>query len=189
MFQFNTAASLVNTLRRSFHVSSIDFASPLRKKKVVNPLTSKKQYDRKVRRLEREIARLSALKPTLKPILELKLPTNVAKEIEARTRAVDAEQQQAQTLLRYYLKLWSDYQSLEATNELRQIAAMTRSQEKALKLLRDEYPELYQQAVALDQQLIPYTVAGSSIRKETPPNPQYRCPDGKATDTTKLWKL
>ena len=170
---------------RGIATSSVCFAEPLRKKKVVNPATTKKQYDRKVRKLEREIRVLENAKPKLKPILELQIPLQVKREIDARIRSDGDEV--AQKLLNSYFKVWSIYKSLEGEAELRHIKNCVRAQENALKVLKSDYPELYKEAVQLDQNLIPFQV--TEVRKETPAVENFSCPDGKQQDITKEWKL
>ncbi|XP_017489395.1 PREDICTED: 39S ribosomal protein L40, mitochondrial-like, partial [Rhagoletis zephyria] len=101
---------------RGLHVTSPAFAEPLRKKKAIDPSTTKKQYERKVRRLEKEINKLESIDPKLKPILELQLPPQVKKELDARKRSeVDKN---IHSLLNAYLKVWSIYKTIETKSEL-----------------------------------------------------------------------
>ncbi|KAI2803185.1 39S ribosomal protein L40, mitochondrial [Blomia tropicalis] len=170
---------------RNLHITAPAFAEPLRKKKIINPLTTKKQYERKLRRLEREISKLESIEPKLKPILELHLQPFVKKDIEARKR--NETDQTNHKLLNAYLKIWSIYKTLETETELSQIRCAARAQERALSLLKRDYPQLYLEAIQIDPNLIPYTV--TNIKKDTPPVESYNCPDGKEYDTTKQWKL
>lgn len=187
MFKFcsNKYINILYQSKQSLHMTNPNYASPLRKKKVVNPLTTKKQYDRKVRRLEREISKLQSIEPKLKPILELQLPPQVKKDLDSRLRKeID---QTSHNLLNSYLKVWSIYKSIETQSELEHIHEAAKSQEKALHLLRRDYPELYSAAIEIDPKLIPYTV--DNVKKETPPLESYNCPDGKEYDITKEWRL
>ena len=56
-----------------------------------------------------------------------------------------------------------------------------------MNLLKKDYSELYNSAIQLDPELIPYTVF--NVKKDSPPSESYNCPDGNETDTTKQWKL
>ncbi|KAH9403952.1 39S ribosomal protein L40, mitochondrial [Tyrophagus putrescentiae] len=170
---------------RGLHVTSPAFAEPLRKKKAIDPSTTKKQYERKVRRLEKEINKLESIDPKLKPILELQLPPQVKKELDARKRSeVDKN---IHSLLNAYLKVWSIYKTIETKSELYHIANAARAQEGALNVLKRDYPKLYTAAIQIDPSLLPYTVL--NVKKDTPPADSYTCPDGKEVDITKEWKL
>lgn len=171
--------------QRSINTSAILYAAPLRKKKVVNPLTTKKQFERKVRRLEKEIARLESVPPKLKPILEYQLPPDVTNELDQRKRT--QTDPICHQLLSHYLKIWSIYKGLERKREMEWICFVSDAQSKALKLLQRDYPDLYEKAVQIDPKLIPYRV--DVMKKHTPPNPNYKCIDGIKTDITKEWKL
>lgn len=170
---------------RCLHVTSPAFGAPLRKKKAVDPGTTKKQYERKVRRLEKEINKLESIDPKLKPILELQLPPQVKKGLDSRRRP-EADKI-SHSLLNAYLKVWAIYKNIETKSELQHIANAAQSQEGALNALKREYPELYNAAIQIDTSLLPYTV--HNVKKDTPPTDLYTCPDGKEMDVTKEWKL
>lgn len=171
--------------QRFIHSTCINYSAPLRKKKVINPLTHKKQFERKVRKLEKEIKRLEAIPPKLIPILELQLPPKVIKELDDRKRkdvkTIDDK------IINQYNKVWAIYRQIESNQEMKYIKKVASTQDKALNLLKNNYPDLYQEAIQLDPNLIPFKI--EIVKKHTPPIASYKCPDGKATDITKEWKL
>ena len=170
---------------RRLHLTSHCYAEPLRKKKTIDPLVAKKQFERKIRKLEREIYKLQSIEPKLKPILEQQLPPQVLKDYENRVRK--ETDQSIPKLMKSFLKVWCIYKNLETQSELKYIRAVAQSQEKTMNLLKKDYSELYNSAIQLDPELIPYTVF--NVKKDSPPSESYNCPDGNETDTTKQWKL
>jgi len=171
--------------QRTIFLTNPNFAEPLRKKKVVDPQTTKKQFERKVRKLEKAIKTLESQDPKLKPILEMQLPPQVKKELDVRKRQETDEM--GHKMLKAYLRVWSIYKSLESEKEIKAIQTAASAQEKALDVLKRDYPDLYNAAIQLDPNLIPYTV--NNVKKDTPPADSYTCPDGKEYDTTKAWRL
>lgn len=184
MFELATRINQIIS-SRAIHQSAVVFASPLRKKKQINPLITKKQFERKIRRLEREIAKLEAISLKLKPILELQLPPYILKEIEKRSR--EEKDEKAEQLLQSYYNAWSVFKSIERQNELKNIGTVRNAQKRALDLLQRDYPQLYHEAIQLDPELIPFKV--DVVKKDTPPVDSYHCPDGREQDITKEWKL
>lgn len=182
---FSKPVNLVQLGERSLHLTTPVYSTPLRKKKVANPLTTKKQFERKLRRLEREINKLESIDPKLKPILELQLPPQVKKDLDSRKRKED--DQVSHNLLNSYLKVWSIYRTIETQAELHHIRNAASAQEKALSVLKQDYPHLYKAAIEIDPTLLPFTVV--TVKKDTPPVDSYACPDGKEFDITKEWKL
>lgn len=179
------SSSIARLGERGLHVTSPAFAEPLRKKKAVDPGTTKKQYERKVRRLEKEISKLESIDPKLKPILELQLPPQVKKNLDSRKRP--ETDKNSHNLLNAYLKVWAIYKSIETKSELKHIANAAKAQEAALNVLKREYPELFNAAIQIDTSLLPYTVF--NVKKDTPPTDSYTVPDGREQDITKEWKL
>lgn len=171
-------------LQRGIHLSRPLFAEPLRKKKQVSPLVTKKQYERKIRRLEREINKLESIPLKLKPILELQLSPQILKELDARTRKEKDED--AKRLLDSFYDAWCVYKFAESVTEMKSIVSVRNAQKRALNALKS-YPDLYEQAIQVDPELIPFKV--DNIKKHTPPIENYNCPDGNEFDITKEWKL
>ncbi|XP_075675733.1 mitochondrial ribosomal protein L40 [Dermatophagoides pteronyssinus] len=185
----STTTTLLLPSTRSIHLSIISYASPLRKKKIVNPLTTRKQFERKVRRLEREINRLESIPLKLKPILEQQLPPNVVRELNERKRTITNDERNQLDKMHVYLnKILSIYRGIETREEMRLIKLAVDSQQKALNILQRDYPELYSEAIQIDHNLIPYQI--NNVKKHTTPNPSsYKCPDGRQQDITKEWRL
>ncbi|MBN3306833.1 RM40 protein, partial [Amia calva] len=64
------------------------------------------------------------------------------------------------------------------------ISAALDAQKEALQQLRQESEELYQAAVKRDARLFPFNHQGPSY---SPPIDNYRSPDGKYNDITKVY--
>lgn len=67
---------------------------------------------------------------------------------------------------------------------LRQIETLMQAQEKALLELRSESEELYQAAVQVDLNLVPFHAEGPTA---TPPINKYESPDGEYVNISKNW--
>jgi large subunit ribosomal protein L40 len=148
---------------RGLFTTSYLFAEPLRKKKRIDPQVLKRRTERKLRKLEKEIRRLESTKKQLKPIIE------------------------ANNELKRMTKLWSIYKSEERVTELKSIKSMVYSQNRALNELRKESQELYESAISVDNDLMPFKV--EDVKKETPKIDNYETPDGRITDLTKQWTM
>lgn len=70
-------------------------------------------------------------------------------------------------------KEWSRYKGAQRVEDNKIIAAIVKAQEKALHELRLESEELYQAAIQIDPQIIPFKAIGPVV---TPPIAQYAPP-------------
>ncbi len=163
MSLLNTFMNRVLVPNRGLFTTSYLFAEPLRKKKRIDPQVLKRRTERKLRKLEKEIRRLESTKKQLKPIIE------------------------ANNELKRMTKLWSIYKSEERVTELKSIKSMVYSQNRALNELRKESQELYESAISVDNDLMPFKV--EDVKKETPKIDNYETPDGRITDLTKQWTM
>ncbi|XP_054167165.1 39S ribosomal protein L40, mitochondrial-like [Oppia nitens] len=170
---------------RPIFTSACLMAEPMRKKKRIDPQLLKRREERKLRKLEKEIKRLEATPKQLKPIIELQLTPQVIKELEQRKRQ-EINDQSLQEWQRIH-KLWSIYKCEQRLAEIKSITSMVKSQNNALKVLRNESEELYQSAISIDDNLIPFKT--NNVKKETPKVEEYVPPDGKMNDITKQWAM
>lgn len=91
-----------------------------------------------------------------------------------------AEQERRDLLL----KSWAAYKAQENLKDLKILDKLMLSQEKALDELRFESPELYEQAIMPDIDMVPYVVKGPV---NTPPIKNYTYVDGDYVNTTKIY--
>lgn len=82
-------------------------------------------------------------------------------------------------------KNWNRYRMQEKLRDFQQIDKMLNAQQKALQELRFESEELYQAAIQLDTNLVPFHVEGPTA---TPPIDKYDSPDGEYTNISKKWE-
>lgn len=81
-------------------------------------------------------------------------------------------------------KKWAHYRLDENVSDFRILEKITNAQMKALKELRLESEELYEQAVQPDMEMIPFTAIGPT---NTPPIKDYNYVDGDYNDVTKMY--
>lgn len=181
--------------QRNIFTTSELFGSPLRKKKRIDPLLLKKRTERKINRIQREIRKLEKSTKQLKPIVELELPPQIMREIDNRTRhelegenrTHELEMKKAETELKVLFNFYAIYQSEQQRILTNSIKTMVNSQKKALYHLKMHSQQLYDAALSIDKDFLPYKV--EQVRKETPPNHDYQPPDGKHQDVTKDWRM
>merc|ERR1712038_2230484 len=166
-----------------FKHSPILCGEPKKKKKVDIQIYHQREQKRK-RKLEKSIARLVKKGRPLKPIDEIEGDRYIAKTMEGRERLSESlsfEELEERALL---LKDWQRYRHAIHKNMMNQINRAQASQQKALDELRAESEELYQQAIQIDPDLLPYEHKGPL---STPPIEKYDAPDGDYFDTTKVY--
>ncbi|XP_064599318.1 large ribosomal subunit protein mL40-like [Liolophura sinensis] len=168
----------------SFQASSVLWTSPMKKKKKVDPQLLIAKEQKKKRRIEKQIRRLEKFSRKLKPVDEISGDIKLRKELEFRKRdrpVLTFEESERRALLQ---KEWTRYKYHQYGDECEAISRLILSQEKALEELRKESEELYQQAIQIDENLIPYECEGPVA---TPPIEDYKSPDGEYKDTTKKY--
>ncbi|KAG8230971.1 hypothetical protein J437_LFUL003929 [Ladona fulva] len=159
-------------------------AEPLKKKKRIDPQILKQREERKKRRLEKQIRRLEKNARQFKPIDELEVPLKLIDERELRTRnlsPISPEEEERRALL---FKAWARYKREQRLEEIQMIDRVIFCQQKAMDELRKESEDLYQKAIQLDTELIPFEATGPM---RTPPIKAYEGPDGEYIDVSKKW--
>lgn len=82
------------------------------------------------------------------------------------------------------LNKWSNYRLEQKLQNFQRIDNLLLSQQKALQELRYESEELYQAAIQIDPDLMPFHAKGPVA---TPPIDNYNSPDGEYSDISKKW--
>ncbi|KAL6267594.1 hypothetical protein P5V15_000668 [Pogonomyrmex californicus] len=165
-----------------FKVSSVLLGEPLKRKKKLDPAIIKAREDRRKRKLEKQIRRLQKQSRQLKPISEIEVPSKLIEEREQRLRKlppISEEEAESRILLQ---KEWNKYKTQQHLALIQTIDSILHSQQRALDELRAESEELYQQAIQIDFDFIPYTTKGPL---KTPPIENYDCPDGEYINITR----
>lgn len=171
---------------RNIYTSNILNAEPPKKKRRLDPAVLKTRVERKIRKHEREIARLENEPRQLIPILEYQLNNSEIKELKSRPGRSLEEAGLNESTLKAARKLWTFYRTEQSRLEWSSIRRIEKAQTHALETLKELDEDLYKRTVAVDDYtLIPHV--SSHIRKETPANPQYKPPDGYIKNITKEW--
>lgn len=171
---------------RSLHTSSVMFAEPLKKKKRLDPAVLKMRVDRKIKKLEKSIRQLESADKVLIPILEHTVPPHVHKELELRTRT-DVNVSQLKERMDRLLQVWALYRKRVDTQQSQSLKKVLQAQRKALDELQAESQELYEHAISIDEQLLPFQ--DNTIITERGPCSAYVPPDGTRTNVTKQWVM
>lgn len=157
----------------------------MKKKKKMDIQLVKMRHERKIRKLEKAIRQLKKTPRQLKPIEEYKLPPAVMKEIPIRTRPITEEDKQVFETLEKMKRLWVTYRSTERLMEQKCLRRVVAMQAQALRVLQTENPALYEAAVSIDPNFLPFD--DQHMITETAPNPEYVPPDGVKVDVSKIW--
>ncbi|XP_023242876.1 39S ribosomal protein L40, mitochondrial-like [Centruroides sculpturatus] len=157
---------------------------PLKKKKRVDPAILRKREERKRKKIEKGIRRLEKTAKKLKPLDECEIPKNIVMELDKRTRKVEKLTEKEEQERANIMKEWHKYKKEQFENELNMLDRIMMAQENALLELKNESEDLYQAALQLDTQFIPFMVKGPTA---TPPNANYEPPNGVYVDTTKRY--
>lgn len=171
---------------RQLHTSSVMFAEPLKKKKRLDPVILKMRVDRKIKKLEKSIHQLECADKVMKPILEHTLPPHVHKELESRTRTGVSATELKERMDRLF-QVWALYRKQVDTQQSQSLKRVLQAQQRALDELKAESHELYEHAISIDDQLLPFQ--DSSLITERGPCSAYVPPDGIRTDVTKQWVM
>jgi len=167
------------------------FGEPLKKKKKIDPELLKHKTEKKIRRLERDLAVLKRTPKQLKPVSEVQPSPQFLRSLETRRRELTPDEQtildQDRELTNKLLKLWSIYKSLQWQLEYRCLERMIASQNHALNQLKEESEGLYDAALQIEPDFLPYS--DFPVKKETAPIVNYVPPDGEKKDVTKQWSM
>ncbi|XP_022108361.1 39S ribosomal protein L40, mitochondrial-like [Acanthaster planci] len=167
-----------------FRATQLLCAEPPKKKKRVDPKLEMMRQQRMLKRMRKIQFKMGD--PELKPIEEFRSDKKLLLDERRKREAPDLtyEEQERRALLQ---KDWARHKFQEHVAETQRIRDLLKAQEKALRELRAESEELYQQAVQVDQGLFPFEVTGPTY---TPPIPGYAktSPDGEYVDISKQYK-
>lgn len=173
---------------RSISTTCVLNAMPPKKKRRMDPAMLKTKVEKKIRKHEREIAKLEAAPRQLIPILEYQLNNSQIRDLEARPGRTFEEIGTSQAEYKAAIRLWAMYCTEQSKIMRDSINRVESSQTRALETLKELDEELYKRTVAYDEfNLIPHE--SSHIKKETPANPKYKSPDGYIKNTTKDWVM
>jgi len=154
----------------------------MKKKKKVDMSIVLGREMKKRRKIEKAIRKQEMKGQKLKPVEEIEGDRTVLKTLDKRKRdvaTVSFDESEQRALLH---KNWTRYKTQQFVNEWRTVERVVRSQSSALLELRQESEQLYQQAIEIDEKLIPFEARGPL---ETPPIKGYLAPDGDSVDTTR----
>jgi large subunit ribosomal protein L40 len=152
-----------------------------KKKKIDVSIIVGKELKRR-KKLEKMIRKQEQKGIKLKPIEEIEGDRAVIKTLDKRKRVVvplSFDECERRALLH---KSWARYKTQQFVAEWVAVQRVTDQQTRALQELRRESEQLYQQAIQLDEALIPFDFKGPM---ETPPIKGYVAPDGEYVDTTR----
>ncbi|XP_035717230.1 39S ribosomal protein L40, mitochondrial-like isoform X2 [Vespa mandarinia] len=130
-----------------FGITNMLLAEPLKKKKKLDPAIIRQREERKKKKLEKSIRRLQKFAKKLKPISELEIPLFLKNEKEQRKRifpSLSEEEEDKRVLLQ---KEWTRYKTKQHKNDIQTIEELMLSQNRALKELKAESEELYNEAI------------------------------------------
>nr|XP_018917687.1 PREDICTED: 39S ribosomal protein L40, mitochondrial [Bemisia tabaci] len=165
--------------------SSVLYGEPLKKKKKIDPAIVRAREDRKKKKIERAIKKLKRQANRPKPVDEIEVPYELVDQKELRERP--AAQWSEEELLEKHilLKKWTLYKQQRRLEDLQLIDRMVYSQQRALDELKLASPRLYEAAIQIDPELLPYSTEGPVY---TPPVKDYDSPDGEYLDVSKKWE-
>ncbi|XP_059471169.1 large ribosomal subunit protein mL40 [Neocloeon triangulifer] len=167
-----------------FRITPCLLAEPMKKKKRIDPAVTRAREERRKKKIEKAIRKLEKNARQLKPIDELEIPPEVYDTLKQRIRkrgVLSHEEMEERALL---LKEWSKYKMKLKLLDIQLLDRAIMSQQKALDELRLESEELYQEAVQMDLNVMPFTIKGPT---HTPAIKDYDSPDGEYTDISKDW--
>ncbi|KAL2717133.1 hypothetical protein V1478_012833 [Vespula squamosa] len=164
-----------------FGITNMLLAEPLKKKKRLDPAIIRQREERKRKKLEKSIRRLQKYAKKLKPINELEIPLYLKTEQEQRTRILPPLSKEEEDRRIFLYKEWTRYKNKQHKNDINTIERLILSQKRALRELKAESEELYNEAIQIDLTFLPYLKQGPC---RTPPIQNYDTPDGEYIDIT-----
>uniref|UniRef100_A0A1B6DHD1 Large ribosomal subunit protein mL40 n=1 Tax=Clastoptera arizonana TaxID=38151 RepID=A0A1B6DHD1_9HEMI len=159
------------------------YGEPLKKKKRLDPAIVRAREERKKKKLEKQIKRLEKNSRQLKPIDEVEVPIILLNENRSRKASVLTPEILDERVL--LTKAWSRYKLKSHLADVQMIDRIMYSQQKALDELQKESEDLYQAAIQVDPDFLPFIVKGPV---ENPPSKTYDPPDGEYIDISKKWE-
>ena len=159
-------------------------AEPMKAKKRIDPAVLAAREARKRKKLEREIKKMERFGRKMKPIEEHESDRVVLKELELRKRSVKELSKEELDDEHFLKKEWANFVNQQQLNQMAQINRALKFQQKALKELKGDNTHLYNMAIQLDQNLVPFVREGPV---HTPPTKAYEPPEGDYFDVTYLY--
>lgn len=173
---------------RCISKSQILMAEPPRKRRRIDPAVLKVRVEKKIKKHEREIARIEREPRKLIPILEYQLFRAEREELLSRPTRKIEDFGLNEGIYRAAFRLWTFHRHEQSKIQSKSIRRVEQAQKNALEALKVLDLELYNRATEVDELgLLPYY--SSQVKKETPPNNKYTPPDGYVKDVSREWVL
>ncbi|CAH8634672.1 unnamed protein product [Heterobilharzia americana] len=148
------------------HTTPIAMSEPLKKKKRVDPIIEQQRTGRKVRKIEKEIKRLSRFDRKLKPIEDIEGDRQLIKESKSRQRPpIDISENEIDQRMGIWKK-WTRYQLRVSHRENALYKSVLTAQQQALDWLYKTSPNLYKEAIKPCSKLIGESISNSYTEGE-----------------------
>lgn len=175
------------TLASHRHISTTPavMAMPAKRKRKMDPMVERTREEKRKKRLAKALKKMESKTRINKPLMEMEPGPALIKEAETiRARKIEVSEAtiDERALL---LKDWNRFCNVRYKNEIHQMDRAIMSQNRALEALRQESQELYSQAVAVDDTLLPFVASGPTA---TPAIPGY-LHDGCYEEVTKQFAV
>ncbi|KAK3794241.1 hypothetical protein RRG08_039022 [Elysia crispata] len=159
-------------------------AEPMKKKKRIDPSILAAREAKKIKKIDKEIKKLTRFGRILKPVAEIELPKKqftLAKERQRTSPVLSFEELEDRALLQ---KQWGRYKTNTWVHQQRVYDKLITAQDEALEELKAESDYLYKEALKVDYGMVAMYFEGP---KSTPPIKDYSPPDGDYVDTTRKY--
>ncbi|OXU20823.1 hypothetical protein TSAR_004008 [Trichomalopsis sarcophagae] len=167
------------------NVTNVLFAEPLKKKKKMDPAIIRAKEERRKRKLEKYIRKLQKHARQLKTICEMEVPMSLKQEFGIRKRDLPALTTETLEERAALFKEWNKYKTKQHYQTLRLIDRYMFAQDKTISELKEVSEELYEAAIQIDPDLLPYSRKGPL---NTAPIENFEAPDGEYQDVTKKYE-
>ncbi|XP_059158090.1 large ribosomal subunit protein mL40-like [Physella acuta] len=167
-----------------FYKTHLLWAEPMKKKKRIDPGIIAAREAKKIKRIEKEIRRLTKFGRILKPVDEIELDNRKLKLANERKRSPlvpSLERDESRAAL---TKKWGFHKTKQWHFEYKLCEQIMSAQFEALQELKAVSQDLYQSALLVDYSFIPIEFQGP---KESPAFKDYSVPDGEYVDTTRKY--
>jgi len=173
---------------------SLGMAAMMKKRKRVDPMQQRQRDERKRKKLQKAVKKLSKKPRIVKPVWEMELPADVAQNPQDHNRnrikeTLEFDESERRALL---AKEWARFAGVRHKNELRQHDRIIMCRQEALDELRRESFDLYAKAIALDEAGLPFVAAGPTATPPAVPTDADPYPwlvDGFYEDITKKYEV
>uniref|UniRef100_A0A1I7ZXF6 Large ribosomal subunit protein mL40 n=1 Tax=Steinernema glaseri TaxID=37863 RepID=A0A1I7ZXF6_9BILA len=177
--------NFLRPLVRGFHTSPVQCGSVfMKRQKKMDPEVAKARETRRRKKLEREIRQMQKHSKKPKPVDEMTVDIQSAKNIHDRIREPYIVPEEVADERIIMLKQYTKTRNQLMRADDAWIRERLESQRKALEKLKALSPALYEAAVQPDKQILPLVLNGPAL---TPPIENYDSPDGDYIDTTRSW--